>query len=182
MKQVPQFLTRYYVAGEDPFISLNDYPFERANKIKKAHCKSNNIGGFYAEDDYLLHRREIENWIYRKLIEKGGNPTNNVPVYMTLGKSPKSEYDIGIDIQINPAEICIPIAEIDLLAVTFTFPDSMYKFVLDDCGNIIGGKRTNTPDVFLYHEVGEVINKFLTDEHYIEAQVWNREMLSKFLQ
>ena len=181
MKSVPLFLTRYYVAGENPFMSLNDYPFEQANEIKKAHCKRNDIGGFYAEDDYLLHRREIENWIYRKLIEKGGNPQNNVPVYMTLGESPKSEYDIGVDIQRNPAEIRIPVSKIDLSAVTFTFPDSMYKFVLSDNGNIIGGERTNTPDVYLYHEIGAVINKFLTDEHYIEAQVWNREMLSKFL-
>ena len=58
----------------------------------------------------------------------------------------------------------------------------MYKFVLDDSGNIIGGERTNTPDVYLYHEVEIVINKYLTDEHYVEAQVWNREMLYKFLQ
>ena len=66
MKQVPCFLTRYYVEGENPFMSLNDYPFEKANEIKKEHCKRNNIGFFYAEDDYLLHRREIEYWIYNK--------------------------------------------------------------------------------------------------------------------
>ena len=179
MKQIPNFLTRYFVEGENPFLSLNDYPFEQANKIKKEHCKRNNIGGFYAEDDYLIQRREIEHWIYNKLIEKGGNPTNNIPIYMTLGESPEGEFDIRVDIQMNAAEIRIPIDEIDLSAVTFTFPDSMYKFVLDDSGNIIGGERTNAPDVYLYHELDEVIKKFQTDEHYIEAQVWNREMLSK---
>jgi hypothetical protein len=181
MKQVPRFLTRYYSKGEDPFISLNDFAFEKANELKKEHCKRNNIGGFYAEDDYLRQRREIENWIYRKLIAKGGNPTNTVPVYMTLGESPKGEYDIRADIQMNAAEIRIPIDKIDLSAVTFTFPDSMYRFVLNDDGVIVGGERTNTPDVYLYHELESVINKYLTDEHYIEAQVWNRNMLYKFL-
>jgi len=181
LKQVPRFLIRYYIKGEDPFISLNDFPFEKANEIKKEHCKRNNIGGFYAEDDYLRQRCEIENWIYQKLIAKGGNPTNTVPVYMTLGESPKGEYDIRADIQMNAAEIRIPTDKIDLSAVTFTFPDSMYRFVLNDDGVIIGGERTNTPDVYLYHELKPVINKYLTDEHYIEAQVWNRNMLYKFL-
>lgn len=182
MKPVPRFLTRYYVEGDFPFNSLNDYPFEKANEIKKNHCRRNNIGGFYAEDDYLLERRKIEQWIYQRLIEKGGNPRDDIPVYMTLGESPKGEYDIRADIQRNAAEISIPINEIDLSAVTFTFPDSMYKFILDEDGVIVGGERTNTPDVYLYHELKSVINRYLTDEHYIEAQVWNRKMLNKFLQ
>ena len=181
MKQIPLFLTRYYAKGENPFMSLNDYQFEKANEIKKEHCKRNNISEFYAEDDYLLHRREIEYWIYNKLIEKGGNPTINVPVYMTLGESPRGEYDIRADIQKNAAEIRIPVSEIDLSAVTFTFPDSMYRFVLNDDGNIIGGERTNNPDVYLYHELMQVINRYITDDYYIEAQVWNRDMLCKFL-
>ena len=180
MKLVPSFLTRYYVEGENPFISLNDHPFEKANELKKEHCKRNNIGYFYAEDDYLLHRREIEHWIYNKLIEKGGNPKNNVPIYMTLGESPNGEYDIRADIQRNAAEIRIPIDELDLSAVTFTFPDSMYKFILNENGDIVGGERTNTPDVYLYNELESVIKRYRTDKHYIEAQVWNREMLAKF--
>jgi hypothetical protein len=181
LKQIPNFLTRYYVEGENPFLSLNDFPFEQANEIKKEHCKRNSIGGFYSEDDYLIQRREIEHWIYSKLIEKGGNPTNDIPIYMTLGESPQGEFDIRVDIQMNAAELRIPIDKIDLSAVTFTYPDSMYKFILDDCGNIVGGGRTNTPNVYLYHELDEVIKKIQTNEHYIEAQVWNREMLSKFL-
>jgi len=88
MKTVPDFLTRYFVHGGNPFISLNDYPFEQANEIKKKHCIRNNIGGFYAEDDYLIQRKEIEKWIYNQLIVKCGNPQNTVPIYMALGESP----------------------------------------------------------------------------------------------
>ena len=180
MKDVPRFLTRYYVRGEDPFLSLNDYPFEQANELKKAHCAKYGIGGFYAEDRYLVERRKIEQWIYAQLIAKGGNPTCDVPVYMTLGVSPEGDYDIRDEIQQNAAELKIPIGAIDLAAVTFTYPDSMYRFVLDDEGAIVGGTRTNTPEVYLYDEVGAAIEKYKTDEHYIEAQVWNRKMLYSF--
>lgn len=181
MNKVPDYLTRYYVASEDPFISLNDLPLEQANEIKRMHCHRNKIDGFYAEDVYLVHRKEIEKWIYDCLIKKGGKPDNTVPVYMTLGSSLEGEFDIRADIQANSVELRIPVSEIDLSAVTFTFPDSMYKFITDIEGNVVGGGRTNNPDVYLYHELETVIKKYKTDLHYIEAQIWNRKMLYKFI-
>lgn len=181
MINVPNFLTRYYVHGENPFTSLNDHPFEQANEIKRKHCIRNNIGGFYAEDDYLIQRKEIEKWIYTQLVTKGGNPKNTVPIYMALGESPRGDFDIREDIQKNADEIKIPINCLDLSAISFTFPDSMYCFVTDSNGTIIGGERTNTPNVYSYYELEKVILKYKTDLHYIEAQVWNREMLFDYL-
>ena len=101
---------------------------------------------------------------------------------MTLGESPKREYDIGVDIQKNPAKIRIPIDEIDISALTFTFPDSMYQIILDANGNFINGGRTNTPTVYLYNEIEDVMKTYrdYLSDHYIEAQVWNREMLLKY--
>ena len=180
---VPEFLTRYYQKGEYPFMSLNDLPFEEANRVKQAHCKKNGIGFFYAQDDYLVHRKEIEQWIYRELIRLGGKPVNEVPVYMTLGESPEGEFDIRLDLQKNAEEIRIPIGEIDLSAVTFTYPDSMYEILLDSDGNEIGGGRTNMPKVYMYGDLPLVIQKYRIYENYrfnIEAQVWNREMLHKY--
>ena len=104
---------------------------------------------------------------------------------MALGESPKGEYDIRADIQRDAKEIVIEITKIDLSAVTFTYPDSMYELVFDEHMNVIGGKRTNTPKVYLYHELDEVINKFKIYEepyeHYIEAQVWNTDMLKSLI-
>ena len=181
--EIPDFLTRYYQKGEYPFISLNDLPFKEANRVKKAHCDKNGIGRFYAQDDYLLHRKEIEKWIYNKLIGLGGKPTNEVPVYMTLGESPEGEFDIREELQKNCEEIRIPLQEIDLSAVTFTYPDSMYEFVLDENGNVISGERTNTPEVYLYRDLPDVIKKYRVYENYrfgVEAQVWDREMLHQY--
>jgi hypothetical protein len=182
MREVPKYLTRYYEKGENPFNSLNDLPLGEANAIKHLYCKQNNIGGFYSQDDYLIHRLEIENWIRSQLISKGGNPITKAPVYMTLGDSPTGQFDIRDDLHKNAEEIKIPIDVLDMSAVTFTFPDSMYQIILDDNGNIIDGGRTNNPTVYLYCEIYDMMQKYESylDEHYIEAQVWNRDMLNRF--
>jgi len=180
---VPAFLTRYYQKGEYPFMSLNDLPFEEANKVKQTYCKKNGIGDFYAQDDYLVHRKEIERWIHRELIRIGGRPEREVPVYMTLGESPPGKFDIRAELQKNSEEIRIPVQEIDLSVVSFTYPDSMYEFTVDAEGNIISGGRTNTPRVYRYEDLSSVIQKYRVYDDYrfnIEAQVWNRELLHKY--
>jgi len=164
-------------------MSLNDLPFEEANRVKRAYCKKKDIGLFYAQDDYLIHRKEIEKWIYNELIRLGGKPKDKIPVYMTLGESPEGEFDIRADIQKNAEEIKIPLQEIDLSAVTFVYPDSMYKLVQSADGKIIDGRRTNTPKVYMYRDLPDLVRKYRVYEQNIfsiEAQVWNREMLHKY--
>ena len=180
---IPSFLTRYYQKGEYPFLSLNDLLFEEANRVKRAYCKKHGIGRFYAQEDYLVHRKEIEKWIYNELIRVGGNPADKIPVYMTLGESPEGEFDIRAELQKNAEEIKIPLDEIDLSAVTFVYPDSMYELVMDEDGRIINGRRTNTPKVYLYGDLPWLIEKYKVYEQHIfaiEAQVWNREMMRKY--
>ena len=182
---IPDFLTRYYQKGEYPFMSLNDLPFEEANRIKSAYCRKNGIGRFYAQDDYLLHRREIEGWIYNQLIRLGGKPARKVPVYMMLGETPEGEFDIREELQQNAEELRIPLSEIDLAAVSFTYPDSMYELVVDDDGILISAGRTNTPHVYRYDDLPRVVRKYRICEDYrinIEAQVWDREMLHRYWQ
>ena len=179
----PTYLTRYAHPGENPFVSLNDLPYEEANALKRRHCERNRIGGFYARDDYLFHRRAIEHWIAGQLLKKGGAPKDPAPVYMTLGPSPEGEFDIRQDIQRNHVEITIPIEELDLRTMTFTYPDSMYEFIFDQHGAVLEGRRTNTPTVYLYQELDDVIDRYgvyaSPYEHYIEVQVWDRAPLSR---
>ena len=180
---IPDYLTRYYQKGEYPFMSLNDLPLQEANRIRKNYCSKNGIGGFYARDDYLLHRREIEDWLYNELIRLGGRPANKVPVYMTLGESPQGEFNIRNELQQNADEIRILLSAIDLSSVSFTYPDSMYEHVVDEAGNLISAGRTNTPRVYLYDDLPSVVRKYRLYENYrfnIEAQVWDREMLHRY--
>ena len=102
---------------------------------------------------------------------------------MTLGDSPEGEYDIRTEVQKNAVGIRIPLREIDLSAVTFTYPDSMYEHIVDTDGNLITGRRTNTPKVYKYEELPSVIRKYRIYDNYrfnIEAQVWDRKMLHKY--
>lgn len=181
--ETPDYLTRLYQKGDHPFVSLNDLPFEEANEVKKRHCAKNNIGLFYARDDYLIHRKEIEKWLHSELIRKGGNPQSEVPVYMFLGEPPTGEFDIRVSLQKNAEEIRVPMDVIDNLAVTFTYPDSMYELIHDNNGHTIKGIRTNTPEVYIYNELADLIdtrNVFNPYIHPIEAQVWDREALDLY--
>ena len=181
--KIPDYLTRYYQKGEYPFLSLNDLPLETANEVKRQHCRKTGIGGFYAQDDYLIHRREIERWIYRELMRLGGKPENEVPVYMTLGDFFKGAHDIRTELQKNPEVIRIPLSDLDLSAVTFTCPDSMYELVENRKTGEVRGRRTNTPRVYTYEQLPSVIAKYRIYDNYrfnIEAQVWNREMLHRY--
>ena len=183
---IPDYLTRYYVAGEYPFTSLNDLPLEEANAIKMAASDKYEWGGFYAQYDYLIHRREIEKWIHRKMCEMGGNPMDDIPVYMFLGDVNGKFDKFGAD----TASLRIPLHEIDLSAVSFVWPDSMYEMVVDGNGDFTGaGKRTNTPKVYMYHELDEVaglVSRYNAVQGKkvpaacIEAQVWDRKMLEKW--
>ena len=181
--KIPDFITRYYQKDEYPFMSLNDLPLDEANRVKAEYCRKNNIGKFYAQEDYLVHRKEIENWIYHQLLRLGGRPVDTVPVYMMLGESPPGEHDIRGEIQQNAEEIKIPLEEIDLSAISFTYPDSMYEFTIDDKGNIISAGRTNTPAVYTYDDLPAVVRKYRLYDNYrfnVEAQVWDRAMLHRY--
>lgn len=180
MTKLPFYLTRYYQKGDDPFQSLNDLPFEKAQQIKRQQCIKRDIGGFYACEDYLVHRRAIEKWIYGQFALKGGKPACDVPVYMCLGPSPQGNFDVCSDM-LNPCEIRIPLDKINLAAVSFTYPDSMYELVFDTDGIAKNGKRTNTPTVYLFEELECIADYYFKNIHYIEAQVWDREMLQPFL-
>jgi hypothetical protein len=57
---------------------------------------------------------------------------------------------------------------------------------LDENNRIIGGKRTNKPKVYFYNELEIVMKKYKDgnenmEDHYIEAQVWNREQLYEYI-
>jgi hypothetical protein len=177
---VPRYLTRYCMEPGNPFISLNELSLTEGNAVKKAHCEKYNIGGFYAEDDYLMHRKEIEKWMYSRLLLKGGRPKCETPVYMFLGDAPVGEYDIRAEIQQGAMGYRIDLDQLDADTVSFAYPDSMYEMDYDENGMPVDGHRTNTPRVMMYGELEEFIlkhNVLKNHKFSIEAQVWDRDRL-----
>jgi len=117
---------------------------------------------------------------------KGGNPHQDVPVYMFLGDVEGQFDKFGAD----TACLKIPLDALDLSAISFVWPDSMYEMVVNERGEFTGeGRRTNTPKVYMHHELQEATQQV---ERYnaiangqapracIEAQVWDRAMLERW--
>lgn len=181
---IPDYLTRYYQQGENPFLSLNMLPLDKADEVRRNHCKKLNIDNFYADETYLQNRIEIEQWMYKEFVRKGGKPKEKVPIYMTLGES-VGGGDIRLDIQQNACELKIPLKYLDLECISFTLEDSMVDLIFDDNCKLIDVRRTNTPNVYLFEEIQAVADRYhIYDEpvvHYFEAQVWNQDMLKQFL-
>lgn len=184
MNNVPGFLTRYYVRGEYPFNSLNDLPLNQANEVKLDASNRYDWGGFYAQDDYLVHRREIEKWIYSHFTNRDVYPPNNVPVYMFLGDVDWPFTKFGEETSC----LRIPLHELDTTMISFIWPDSMYEPIVDQTGRYTGDcQRTNQPKVYLIDELDELIKeldlfKAVSNCGIIEAQVWDRNMLNTWYQ
>ena len=176
---IPDYLTRYYVAGENPFTSLNDLPMDEANRIKLAASDKYGWGGFYAQNDYLIHRREIEKWICGEFIKKGGKPRDEVPIYAFLGDTQGKFEKFGEDTSV----LRIPLSALDCSAISFVWPDSMYEAETDESG-FTG--RTDTPKVYRLYELDAVMEAVSTYNALpnrqaplamVEAQIWDRAML-----
>ncbi|HWQ58762.1 MAG TPA: hypothetical protein VN540_07045 [Clostridia bacterium] len=176
---IPDYLTRHYITGEDPFLSLNDLPPEEANRIRKDVNQKYGWGGFYGQDDYLLHRSEIENWIHAAFIKKGGKPQDLIPVYFFLGDVVGAYKKFAGDTSI----LKVPLSSIDHLSISFVWPDSMYVAERGPSGFTGACQRTNTPQVFTYDELEGIVMDVRAYNDLpcrtappacVEAQVWNR--------
>ncbi len=179
---IPDYLTRYYVAGEDPFTSLNDLPLEEANKIKMLASDKYSWGGFYAQYEYLVHRLEIERWIRGELLKKGGRAKDEVPVYAFLGDVPEKFEKFGED----TARLRIPLCALDCSALSFVWPDSMYEAEKDASRFTGACRRTNAPRVYALNELESAVAEAAAFNALpnrrapfamVEAQIWDRAML-----
>jgi hypothetical protein len=170
-------LCHYYEKEKGPLLSLSDLPDEEAIKVQDALKEGDNI---YTKRDsdgqYMFYRRRIEHRIRTMFINKGGNPIRNTPLYFIIGECDfcKSWYK-------NAEVIRIPIADIDLNTVSFTYGDSFPTF--DPSHGDTSEYRQN---VYTYNEVKTIIEKYgwpqdmQCDEEtpywqprYVEAQLWS---------
>ncbi|WP_224754016.1 hypothetical protein [Paenibacillus terricola] len=125
-------------------------------------------------------RRELESAARNQFIAKGGNPQNPFPHYMTLGACDwlKSWYA-------SPDVLEIPWDHFAEESVSFTygdlFPTMRYR---DD--------KPYRQQVYTKSEIVELIEKYgfpqdwnrdgdKGPERYIEAQIWDEEVIGRYL-
>jgi hypothetical protein len=170
MTSLPDFLAHYYESARGPFCSLSDLPLDSAEAILADIRAQGVTFASQRKADYLTVRRDLEDLVRQKFIEKGGCPRRARPHYMTLGACPwlLTWYRDG-------RELRIPLVNFPADVVSFTYGDTFPAMRFQD------GKPTRG-QVYTLAELPALVEQFgLPQEwnnggggpdRYIEAQIW----------
>jgi len=187
------YLTYYYLSDRKPFQSISALPDEEAIQIMKSLCDDSKFGSRFKEpEQYLKNRRGTEKWLYDCFVEKGGKPQNTFPISMVLGSS--KWLVANMPDPARHAEIHIPLSLFSEQDVSFTYPDSMVSRWFDFekpaelyQPDLHGQVFTLSEIMILVKERGMPEEDWEPSmpEHlgsYIEAQVWNHDVLKSFVE
>jgi hypothetical protein len=185
------YLTHYYKSDLGPFRSLSALPDEEAIQIMEELCDDTLFGVRFKDPaQYLRNRRETERWVCEGFIAKGGKPQESYPIPMVLGSSKWMMEQAPA--QVSGAEIRIPLSIFTEYDVSFTYPDSMISRWFGREKPIEYYQPEYHGKVFTVSEILSIVeSKGLPEEGwktnlpgdlapYIEAQVWNHELLIEY--
>ena len=188
------YLIHYYRTGTAPFRSLSALPDEQAIEIMRSLYVVGSViwERFKDPADYLQGRRQTEAWLRGEFIRLGGRPQELHPIYMVLGRSKWVERMADPATLATTSEVEVPLSILGEADVSSTYPDSMVSFFLE----MEQDPETYQPGyhgrVFTLSQIRAIVEeKGLPEEgwqtktaedvaHYVEAQVWNREVLIEY--
>jgi hypothetical protein len=187
-------LIHFYKRGGEPFQSLSALSDTDATMMMEALYLEGSVFWERFEDpkQYLQARRQIEVWLHNAFIAKGGEPAEPYPIYMILGRSKWLEAAGDPITLATTTEILVPLSIFRECDISFTYPDSMVSWLMDQQRNPayylpeFHGKDFTLPEIRQVVETmglpGERWGTNLPSHlaNYIEAQVWNREALFEY--
>ena len=180
------YLQHYFNSENGPFLSISDLPPDEALKAfhKMVRFLTQRDGEAYnfsdTKWDFVLDRyklrRDLESEMRRRFIAKNGIAPREYPYYLIL--CPYDTKDKGLyEFFENPDYISIPVTDLDMNTVSFTYGDSFVQYYHND----------ERPEiVYTYDEIIKVVNengwiiKNENDWGFIEAHLWSDEQISKF--
>ena len=176
------YLYHYYDKAVGPFVNLSELPIEDAATILSTiKTKKPNTQAAQRHDKYLEYRRNCESILRAEFMKKGGIIHRTSPHYMVVEHSPwlSTWYD-------NSTFVKIPIEEIDIRTISFTYGDSMPAF----SPSVNDGKEYRKK-LYTYDEILFIIQKYglpqdwnddgkYGPERYIEAHVWSDEIIHRY--
>ena len=194
-KNMVDYLLHVYRKGSRPFQTLSVLSDHKALDIMKNLYVEGSVfwERFKQPVEYLQFRRQVETKVRMDFVGKGGKPKEKYPIYLILGR-PKW-MDVSADQKtIETTEIIeIPLSTINPDEVSFTYPDSMVSAIMIAEKNPEYYEPDYHGKVFTLNEITEIVKeRGLPGEgwqtrmpkqyaHYIEAQVWNHEVLENYL-
>lgn len=182
------YLTHYYSIDSGPFQSLSALSDKEAIEIMEKLCDDTPYGKRFKNPiQYLRDRKDTERWIREAFIAKGGKPKDQFPLPMVLGSS-KWLVEAAPD-QEKHGEVRIPLSVFTEYDVSFTYPDSMISrwFGREKPAEYYQAELHGK--VFTLSEILSIVEKKGMPEEdweinlpkslapYIEAQVWNHDLL-----
>lgn len=186
-----EYLTHYYKKGSMPFRSLSALPESEALKIMEGLSDDSPLfARFKTPMQYMETRRETEQWLRYRFMEKGGRPTEAYPLYAVLGRSSWIENHTS---NMDMTQIQIPITIFHEREISFTYPDSMVSHWLGKDQPPEHYQPEYHGVIFTLSEAQSLINqlgwpegrwnKSLPEEvaPYLEAQIWNHNVLREFV-
>ena len=184
-------LAHLYKRGTVPFRSISALSDAEAIDIMRTLYMEGSViwERFKEPADYLQLRRQVEDWLRREFVAKGGQPRTDYPIYMVWGRSKWMETMVDEITLSTTVEIQVPLSVFNEKVVSFTYPDSMVSFLLNMERNPTYYLPEYHGHVFTLAEMREILEKNgqpgyrwgteLPDDmaNYIEAQVWDHEPL-----
>jgi len=175
-----QYLYHYFERDQGPFKNLSSLPEDESASVLEKLRQRGNVFASNRSIDYLIIRKELESKARKMFIAKGGKPRNNFPHYMILGecKWVQEWYSHGCEIRIE-------LDQFDPNSVSFTYGDLFPTMRYKD------GKPYRGI-IYLRSEIFNLIEEFgfpqqwnkdglNGPERYIEAQVWDDEVINKYI-
>jgi len=168
-------LCHYYEKKNGAFKNLSELTDNEANRILQ-EIKQNKPDVFLAKrpEDYMIKRRKYETIMREEFCKMGGLIEREIPHYFVVERCPFLEkwYE-------EPVCIEIPIEQLDIRTISFTYGDSHPTF----SGNIKDGKEYRNR-LYNYEGIQKIIEKYgmpqdwnpdfkYGPENYIEVQVWS---------
>lgn len=139
--------------------------------------------------EYLKFRRIVEENLRKDFIKKGGKPKEQYPIYFIYGRSKWLETAVDRYTQETTEKLELPFSIFNREEVSFTYPDSMVSAIMCMEKNSEYYEPGLHGRVFTYEEIRKIIEskgfpgyKWITKmpkqyANYIEAQVWNYDIL-----
>jgi hypothetical protein len=175
-------LTHYYHKNDNPFQNLSSLADEKAlSVISNLRDRAGAVyRRFRNPEQYLMQRREAENWVRREFIKKSGQPASVYPHYFVI------ERARWIEAGYNGESLALqfPVSAFQPEQISFTYPDSMISYWLKSQTDQVFYRSEYHGQVFVLNEISKVIDAFgvpaeewRTEETrkydlFIEAQVW----------
>jgi len=175
------YLYHFYIKGNAPFRSIMDMRFTTVEQYVSYALENDLAVGEYFDRCYFERRLLYEALMRKQFIEIGGEPVLEHPYYCTLG------YGKSFNQHRNKSFVRIPINRVDTKIVSFTYGDSFPTFNEENANC----QREYFSKVYDYNGIMAIIKKYGSPgiknknnygyETYIEAQIWDDNIIKEFV-